>query len=162
MSNFDRMYRIQKRLMIGIFICSIIAFCLVLFPSIHDSFRDSFQNPVDYSQFVRQSSKWKIIDTAERIALLLVFLLFSARVLVVRKSIVHGSTWNDERARMNRLRAFRPAFLVVLCIQIIILCLMFIFGPKYYLIGGSSITITGGIMILAGLALYYDRETRDE
>jgi hypothetical protein len=148
--------------MMGIFICLMISFSLVLFPSIHDSFRNSFINPVNYDQFVRQSSKWHVIRTYARIAQLLALLLFLIRALLFRVTSSLRLTWNDERARMNRLRTFRPAFFVVLFIEIITLCLMFIFGGQYYLIGGEFLAVTGGIMTLAGIALYNDREIKDE
>ena len=146
----------------SIFICLMISFALVLFPSIHDSFRNSFIFPVNYDQFVRQSSKWHIIGTAARIVLWLALLLFLIRALLFRITSSLRLTWNDERARMNRLRAFRPAFFVVLFIEIITLCLMFIFGAQYYLISGDFLAVTGGIMTLAGIAVYNDRETKDE
>jgi len=158
MSSSDRMYRIQKRLLIGIFLFLIVAFSLCLVPGIDLYFRI----PSDYFQLEQLRLKWKIFWSAAQVALLLAFLFFLARALLVRKSPDLRLSWNDERARTNRLRAFRPAFFVVLFIQVITRSLMFIFGAQYYLAGQSIISIIAGIMALAGMALFYDRELKHE
>jgi hypothetical protein len=158
MSDSTRAYRIQRLLVLGIFVCSSIALLLYLFPAI----RYYFFIPADYNQLLQHKARLRPFHSFARIAFWLTFLLILAEALMVLFSSSFRIAWYDERARMNRLKAFRPAFFVTLIIQILTLLFMFIFGAQYYLTAQSVITISAGVLSFAGMTLFYSREIDNE
>jgi hypothetical protein len=72
---------------------------------------------------------------------------------------------NDERVKLNWLKAYRFAFFAVLFFQGLLLVIQFVeafFGPMYLLLPQIYLTIFLAILSFVGAFLYYSREAKDE
>lgn len=68
----------------------------------------------------------------------------------------------DERERFAWLKAYRPAFFVLLIVPVLGKILMLIYRAPYEVPFPSQLSLSAALMIVVGAFLYYSRELRHE
>ncbi len=68
----------------------------------------------------------------------------------------------DERERFAWLKAYRPAFFVLLIVQLLGKLLLFIYGAPYEIPITSQLSLSATLMTIVGAFLYYSRESCHE
>ena len=158
MMDSDKMYRLQKCLLVSILISLMVAFSFILFPGL----RLYSYSAVSSSQFQESIRFWNFHFKVAKLVMWLALILYLSRTYLFYKAAKIGLSWNDERTRINRLRAFRPAFFVVFFAQIIPRALDFFPSTAGYLPGQPYLAIIGGLIVLIGMELFNNREMKHE
>jgi hypothetical protein len=151
--KIEKMNKMRRNILIGVLIGTVIAFGLLMLPTFFSQYR--FQLFV----FKRALLLW-----------LLTLLIFGVRYLIYRKKLMKvpslQTAVNDERVKLNWLRAYRFAFLIVIVITIFWKWDESSFFPeilrwKMMLPHGPWLIVFGAVISLVGSFLYYNREAKD-
>jgi hypothetical protein len=151
--KIEKMNKMRRNILIGVLTGTIIAFGLFMLPTFFSKFR--FQLVV----FKRALLLW-----------LLTLLIFGVRYLIYRKKLMKAPSLrnavNDERVKLNWLRAYRFAFLIVIVITIFWKWYETSFFPEILrwmmlLPHGPWLIVFSAVISLVGSFLYYNREARD-
>jgi hypothetical protein len=158
-SKIERMNNMRRNIVRGALIGSIIAFCIFLYPSIFSLFIN-----------IRYRGFYRYLEGAF-ILWLLTLLIFTTRYLLYKKrlrkdSSLHAAV-NDERVRLNWLKAYRFAFFSATGITIVWKFCESSFSHelligKFRLPNGPFLILYVAIISLMGSFLYYNREVKDE
>ena len=143
----------RRNILIGVLIGTVIAFGLLMLPTFFSKYR--------FQLFVlkRALLLW-----------LLTLLIFGLRYLIYRKKLMKAPSLrtavNDERVKLNLLRAYRFAFLIVIVVTIFWKWYETSFFPeilrwKMMLPYGPWLIVFGAVISLVGSFLYYNREAKD-
>ncbi len=68
----------------------------------------------------------------------------------------------DERENFAWLKAYRPAFFVLLIVQLLGKMVMFIYRAPYEVPATSQLSLSAALMTIVGAFLYYSRESSHE
>ena len=147
------MNKMRRNILIGVLIGTVIAFGLLMLPTFFSKYR--FQLFV----FKRALLLW-----------LLTLIIFGVRYLIYRKKLMKAPSLrtavNDERVKLNWLRAYRFALLIVVGITIFWKWYETSFFPeilrwKMMLPHGPWLIVFGAVISLIGSFLYYNREVKN-
>ena len=150
--KIEKMNKMRRNILIGVLIGTVIAFGLLMLPTFFSKYR--------FQLFVlkRALLLW-----------LLTLLIFGVRYLIYRKKLMKAPSLrtavNDERVKLNLLRAYRFAFLIVIVITIFWKWYETSFFPeilrwKMMLPHGPWLIVFGAVISLVGSFLYYNREAK--
>ena len=153
MNSLDNLERTRRLALYTIFVFSFLLFfsffvrVTYFFWHIHKSF--PYENA------------FLVADLALIIAILAIA---SWRWLALRAFIKRNpSLWpKDERERFAWLKAYRPAFLVLLIVQLLGKMVMFIYRAPYEVPVISQLSLSAALMTIVGAFLYYSRESCHE
>ena len=155
--KIEKMDRMRRNILFIVFIGSLIAFGLFLYPSVYRFFHFHERPRFDDSLFFAALILW-----------LCAILFFTVRYLlyknILRKDPSLREAVNDERVKLNWLKSFRFAFFAVVFFQGILLLIQFaeaFFGPMYLLLPQIYLTLFLAVFSLVGAFLYYNREATD-
>ena len=154
-NRIEKMNKMRKNILLGVFIGSVFALGLLMFPSFNATFhftrRFHFPFPKRY------------YDTAF-VLWALTLLLFMARYWLYRKKLKKDLSLrlavNDERVNLNWLRAYRVAFIVVMSVAIFWDWYYLGFFPlkwRIMLPDGPWLILYGAVISLVGAFLSYNR-----
>jgi drug/metabolite transporter (DMT)-like permease len=156
--KIERMNRMRKNILFIVFFGSLVAFSAFMYPSIYRFFHFRERPQFDNSLFLYAIILW-----------LTTIAFFTVRYLLykntLRKDPSLRKAVNDERVKLNWLKAYRFAFFAVLIFQGLLLVIQFVeafFGPMYLLLPQIYLTIFLAILSFVGAFLYYNREAKDE
>ncbi|MBL7129761.1 MAG: hypothetical protein ISS16_12380 [Ignavibacteria bacterium] len=151
--KIEKMNKMRRNILIGVLIGTVIAFGLLMLPTFFSKYR--FQLFV----FKRALLLW-----------LLTLIIFGVRYLIYRKKLMKAPSLrtavNDERVKLNWLRAYRFALLIVVGITIFWKWYETSFFPeilrwKMMLPHGPWLIVFGAVISLIGSFLYYNREVKN-
>jgi len=151
--KIEKMNKMRRNILIGVLIGTVIAFGLLMLPTFFSKYR--------FQLFVLKSAL---------LLWLLTLLIFGVRYLIYRKKLMKvpslQTAVNDERVKLNWLRAYRFAFLIVIVITIFWKWYETSFFPeilrwKMILPHGPWLIVFGAVICLVWSFLYYNRETED-
>lgn len=158
-SKIEKMNKMRKNILLGILIGTVIAFGLFMYPFINSIF--------DATHRVLWPGSFPFAKVA-LVLWYLTILTFLARYLLYKKKlrmdISLRAAVNDERVKLNWLRAYRFAFIVVVSIILFWKWYETGFYPSYLRPGPSPpwLIFFGAIISLVGAFLWYNREARGE
>jgi len=150
--KIEKMNKMRRNILIGVLIGTVLAFGLFMLPTFFSKYR--FQLIV----FKRALLLW-----------LLTLLIFGVRYLIYRKKLMRAPSLrtavNDERVKLNWLRAYRFAFLIVIVITIYWKW----FETGYFPVNRWQmrlphppwLIVFGAVISLVGSFLYYNQEAKD-
>jgi hypothetical protein len=150
--RIEKMNRMRRNILLGVLIGTIIAFGLVMLPSFFARFR--------FRQF-------DILFKGALFLSLLTILAFAVRYLLYRRTLQKTPSLrtavNDERVKLNWLRAYRFALLTVVIVTLFWKWYETGFFPdtlrwKMMLPQGPWVIVFGAIISLVGSFLLYNRE----
>ena len=153
-NEIKKMNSMRRNILLGVLIGSVIAFVLILYPSIWPHFNFLERLPYHLSLLVQGAI----------IVWLLTLLIFGTRYWLfkntLRKDPSLRAAVNDERIKLNWLRAYRFSFYSVLSITIIFK----VYEIRYFGFALPHITwliLFAAPISLVGSFLYYNREVKD-
>lgn len=147
----------RRNILYIVFAGSSIAFGLFMYPSVYRFFHFRESPRFDDSLFFGALILW--LSTIG---------FFTVRYLlyknILRKDPSLSMAVNDERVKLNWLKAYRLGFFAVMLFQGLLLVIQFLeafFGPMYLLMPQIYLTIFLATLSLVGSFLYYNREAKD-
>jgi len=156
--QIEKMNRMRKNILRGVLIGSIIAFGVFMYPTF-------------FSIFVNARFRWSYRYFEGALILwLLVLLIFITRYLLyktkLRKDPSLQAGVNDERIKLNWLRAYRFAFYMLIIVTVVwkIIEITFVhslLSIRLVLPHIPWLIIFGSVISLVGAFLYYNREAKD-
>lgn len=161
-SKIEKMNRMRKNILLGVLIGTVLAFGLFLYPSINRIFHFTrrFWRPGSFPFYKVALGLWAFA-----------LLIFIARYLLYKKKLKKDlslrTAVNDERVKLNWLRAYRFAFFLVFGITIFWKWYETSLYPhnwayKVPLPAPPWLIIWGSVISLVASFLYYNREARRE
>lgn len=156
-NKIEKMVRMRRNILLGTLIGTVVTFAWFMLPTFKF---------VDY--------RFRRIDTAVKGALifwLLTLILFGVRYWLYKKKLKQDSCLraavNDERVKLNWLRAYRFSFYVVIVISVAWKAYDAAFSYKIllknlHLPDLPWLTLFGALISLVGSFLYYNREAQNE
>jgi MFS family permease len=156
--QIEKMHRMRKNILRGVLIGSIIAFGVFMYPTFFFIFRK-----------VTPLWSYRYLEGA-LILWLLVLLIFITRYLLYKKKLRKDPSLraavNDERVRLNWLKAYRFAFFTATGITIVWKWCESSFSHellmgKFHLPNGPFLILYVALISLIGSFLYYNREVKD-
>lgn len=160
MSKIERIYRSERRVLIGIFVCSVIFFALVMIPVF-----GSILFPGNYKIFFEY---WTMdLVNILRLMTLLIILGLVTRYLLLRIYAKKNPSFiravEDELIRTSWLKAYRFAFYLIIGIHgAYYIFGLYDFGLKYNFPLREWPSLAVGLPALFGAALYFSRESGHE
>lgn len=158
--QIEKMNRMRKNILRGVLIGSIIAFGLFMYPT----FISIFVN-------ARYRFRWSYRYLEGALILwLFVLLIFITRYWLYKKKLRKDPSLregvNDERIKLNWLRAYRFAFYMLIIITVVwkIIEITFVnslLNLRLILPHIPWLILFGSVISLVGAFLYYDREAKD-
>lgn len=152
--KIEKMNKMRRNILLGVLIGTVITFGWFMLPSY---------------KFI--AIRYRNAETGFKGAMilwLLTLLIFGIRYLIYRKKLMKVSSLrtavNDERVKLNWLRAYRLAFLIVIVITIYWKW----YETGYFPVKGMILPhppwfiVFGAVISLVGSFLYYNREAKDE
>ncbi len=161
-SKIEKMNRMRKNILWGVLIGTVLAFGLFMFPFINSIFHST--------RMVFNPRSIRVVEAA-LVLWLLTILLFLIRYFLYKKGLQKDlslrSAVNDERVKLNWLRAFRFAFFVVLGITIFWKWYETSLYPEAWMKKGILphppwLIVFGAVISLVGAFLWYNREAGGE
>lgn len=156
-SKIEKMNRMRRNILFIVIIGSSVAFAAFLYPSVYRFFHLNERPRFDDSLFLYSLILW-----------LGAILFFSVKYFLYKNTLKKDPTLmeavNDERVRLNWLKAYRFAFFAVVLFQAVLLLIQFLealVGPMYLLMPQLYLTLFLAILSLAGAFLHYNREAND-
>jgi membrane protease YdiL (CAAX protease family) len=156
-SKIEKMNKMRRNILFIVIIGSSIAFGAFLYPSVYRLFHLNERPRFDETPFLYALVIW-----------LSAVLFFGVRYLLYKRTLRKDQSLreavNDERVKLNWLRAYRFAFFAVVLFQVIILLLQLLevlVGPMYLLLPQLYLTLFLAILSLVGAFLYFNREAKD-
>jgi len=156
--QIEKMNRMRKNILRGVLIGSIIAFGVFIYPTFFFIFRK-----------VRPLWSYRYLEGA-LILWLLVLLIFITRYWLYKKKLKKDSSLhagvNDERIKLNWLRAYRFAFYMIIIITVVRQIAEIIFASSLLKTGLILpfipwLILFGSVISLVGAFLYYNREAKN-
>ncbi len=158
LSEIERMNNMRRNIVRGVLIGSVIAFGVFIYPWF-------------FSFFVNVRYRWsyRYLEGAF-ILWLLTLLVFMTRYWLYKKKLRKDPSLcaavNDERVKLNWLKAYRFAFFTATGITIIwkyyeSFILYDVFMGKFHLPNGPFLVLYVALISLIGSFLYYNREVKD-
>lgn len=150
--KIEKMNRMRRNILLGVLFGTIIVFSWFLVPSFFGIFR--FRNFHFYALLL-----W-----------ILIFLIFGARYILYRKKLLKEPSLraavNDERIRLNWLRAYRFTYFVIIGIVIFWHWQGTSWAPDFFyktiiLPHGPWLIVFGAVISLVGSFLCYNRESQN-
>jgi hypothetical protein len=156
-SKIEKMNRMRRNILFIVFTGSLIAFGAFMYPSVYRIFHFNERPRFDVSPLLGALILW--VST---------IVFFTIRYLLykntLRKDPSLRKAVNDERIKLNWLKAYRFAFFAVVLFQGLMLLIQFVealAGPMYFLLPNLYLTIFLATLSLVGAFLYYNREAKD-
>ena len=154
MAKIEKIYRTRRRVLIGVFVCSVMLFIFAAIPTIVSfTFPDIWQNWHYWA---------KHVITAWGLTSLLLFLGLLARYLHLRIYLKKNPSLiqavEDERIRISWLKAYRLAFYLMMAIYCAYYLRLFESGLKHPFPNSAWTILAVGLPALFGAALYFSRE----
>jgi ABC-type Fe3+ transport system permease subunit len=155
MNSLNKLERTRRLALYGIF-----TFALLLFAS--------FLTRVIYFLWhVHQSFPYENVFLIADLALMAAILIFASWRWLALKAFIKSNPSvrnrpKDERERYAWLKAYRPAFFVLLIVPVLGKILMLIYRAPYEVPYPSQLSLSAALMIVVGAFLYYSRELRHE
>lgn len=154
MNKIEKLSRMRRNTLISVFVGSAIIFVLYLIPAVFSWFH-----------FQTKFALEKPILLGSGILGIFILLIFMIRFWLYKKSLKKDPSLrtavNDERVKINWLKAYRIAFFVVVFIHIFWKALEMIWF-MWSIPHPTWIIIPASVMFLVGSFLYYNKETKDE
>ena len=157
-SEIERMNNMRGNILRGVLVGSVIAFCIFMYPSI-------------FSLFINIRYRWSYRYLVGAFILwLLVLLIFMTRYWLYKKKLKRDPSFrtavNDERVKLNWLRAYRFTFFIATGITIVWKLFESSFSHellmgKFHLPNGPFLILYVALISLIGSFLYYNREVKD-
>jgi len=151
MSKIEKIYRMRRNLLVYSFLCSLVLFVL-------------FGYPKTFWPLIYRFPGKPFFEIAGAIFFVLLLILF-ARYISFRTSTLKDPALrkavDDERIRLQWLRAYRAAFYVIIGIHLLYVFL----ENQFFEIGLPHVawlSFTAGVSTFFGAAIYYTREIRSE
>lgn len=167
MSVLERFERIGKFGLIGIFFCSTLLFGLHLFIILYDwNHMNSWKNMNSWNNMQTLFPLAKLFWVSVRILFFLGVFLAVWRYLHLKTLTVKNPSLRlvlkDEHTRTNWLKAFRPAFFLLLTIQLASKIPIMIWHWPWEIPAQSSLSLSAAVMALTGAFLFYNRGSAHE
>ena len=153
--KIEKMNKMRKNILLGVLIGTVITFVWFMLPAY---------------KFI--SIRFRNAETAFKGAMilwLLTLLIFGVRYLIYRKKLMKvpslRTAVNDERVKLNWLRAYRSAFLIVIVITIYWKWWETGYFPvkwRWSLTHPPWFIVFGAVISLVGSFLYFNREAKNE
>jgi len=155
-SQIEKMNKMRRNILLGVLIGVVIMFGWFMLPTFFIKFR------------------FRLFDTALKgagITGLLILFIFGTRYWIYKNSLKKDSTLraavNDERIKLNWLKAYRFSFYIIICITIFLkLWDMLLLAPalldsRIFLPHDPWLILFSAVISLVGAFLYYNREAQD-
>ncbi len=153
--KIEKMNKMRRNILLGVIIGTVITFCWFMLPTY---------------KFI--TIRYRNVETSLKgtmILWLLTLIIFGLRYLIYRKKLMKVPSLrkavNDERVKLNWLKAYRFAFLIVIVITIYWKWYetslfppvrgMMLPHPPWFIVFGAVISLVGSF-------LYYNREAKNE
>lgn len=155
MNSLDKLERTRRLALYAIFTCSFLLFLSFLIRVIY------------FWWHVHQSFPYESGFLVANLALIMAILAISSwrwwalKALIKKKPSLRNKP-KDERERFAWLKAYRPAFFVLLIVQILGKIIMFIYRAPYETPIPSQLSLSAALMTVVGAFLYYSRESGHE
>lgn len=153
--KIEKMNKMRRNILLGVLIGTVITFTWFMLPTY---------------KFI--TIRYRNVETALKgtmILWLLTLLIFGVRYLIYRKKLMKvpslRTAVNDERVKLNWLRAYRFAFLIVIVITIFWKWYETGYFPDKWRRGFPHppwLIVFGAVIFLVGSFLYYNREAKNE
>ena len=167
-SEIEKMNNMRRNIVRGLLIGSVIAFGVFIYPWFFSLFiGNKYQLPVPFLLDSRWDDRYLV---GAFILWLLTLLVFMTRYWLYKKKLRKDPSLraavNDERVRLNWLKAYRFAFFTATGITIIwkwgpIFFSYDILMGKYHVPNGPFLVLYVALISLIGSFLYYNREVKD-
>jgi len=162
MSKIERLNRMRRNILLGVLVGTGIAFVLLISPSFIPSSRHRWGVSLRWTHFFFYGAL---------LIWLLTLLVFIVLYMLYKKKLKKDPTLqiavNDERVRVNWLRAYRFAFYTLIVITIFWKLAETVFARallelKVILPDGPWLVLFGAVLSVVSSFLYYNRELKDE
>ncbi len=160
-SQIEKMNRMRRNILLGVLIGSVIAFALLMYPTIYSI--------IHLNARLRWSKTLRFFEGA-LILWILTLLIFIIRYLLYKKKLRKDPSLlaavNDERIKLNWLKAYRFAFFTIIGITIFWKLWDMFLTPDLLALRisfphGPWLILFGSVISLVGAFLYYNREAQD-
>ncbi len=151
--KIEKMNKMRRNILLGVLVGTVVTFGWFMLPA--------------YKFITIRYRNVETVLKGTMILWLLTLLIFGVRYLIYRKKLMKvpslRTAVNDERVKLNWLRAYRLAFLVVIVITIYWKW----YETGYFPVRGMILPhppwfiVFGAIISLVGSFLYYNREAKD-
>jgi hypothetical protein len=161
MNKIDRLSRMRKTILWGVLAGALIAFALLLYPMVSSAGRHlrlSVGN-ISYPYYYLAFLIWLLTLAV----FVVVFMLYKKKL---RKNPELSLAINDERVKLNWLKAYRFGFYAVIGVVVLWKAANIALDP--YLLGrvglpdASWFVLSAGVLSLISSFLYYNRDIEDE
>jgi hypothetical protein len=158
-NQIEKMYRMRKYIVSGIFIGTFIAFCLFMYPSVNSLFR-SRPWRVSWQMSMKIAEAGLLIWILIIIIFVILFWLYKMKL---KKDASLREAVNDERVRTNWLKSYRFAFYAIVVTNFIwkiyeLLFLNLSSPQRFSLPHIPWLTLFISMISVTGAFLYYNRE----
>jgi hypothetical protein len=167
-NEIEKMNKMRKNILRGVLIGSVLAFGVFIYPSIFSLFIGyKYQLPYPFLLGSRWDDRYLV---SAFILWFLTLLIFMTRYWLYKKKLRKDPSLrtgvNDERVKLNWLKAHRFAFFAATGITIIwkwgpIFFSYDILMGKYHLPNGPFLILYVALISFIGSFLYYNREVKD-
>lgn len=156
-SKIEKMNLMRRNILFIVFAGSSIAFGAFMYPAVYRIFHLNERPRFDDSLFLYALAVW-----------MGAVLIFSVRYFLYKRTLRKDPSLrkavNDERVKLNWLKAYRVAFFAVVLFQGLMLLLQFLeafVGPMYLLLPQLYLTLFLASLSVVGAFLYHNREAKD-